>query len=134
MDKALAFKFFNLAGVAAPNTSAFQLRVIDDQEQANVVVDDQRPPPVAAQGQQAFGLLPPGCCAAALGTVLDHPGTTIDDLPGDIDRVTLNKRRVDNRIQPVNDTAPSHPGLIPPCGSSTSGPVAPVRDRDDAHA
>ena len=29
MDEALAFKFFNLAGVPAPNVSAFQLRVVD---------------------------------------------------------------------------------------------------------
>ena len=35
MDEALAFKFFNLAGVAAPRTSAFQLRVIDDAVEAD---------------------------------------------------------------------------------------------------
>ena len=35
MDEALAFKFFNLAGVAAPRVSAFQLRVIDDSVEAD---------------------------------------------------------------------------------------------------
>jgi hypothetical protein len=35
MDEALAFKFFNLAGVAAPNISAFQLRIIDNQLEAD---------------------------------------------------------------------------------------------------
>ncbi|MCA9213377.1 MAG: CotH kinase family protein, partial [Planctomycetales bacterium] len=35
MDEALAFKFFNLAGVSAPNISAFQLRVVDDAVEAD---------------------------------------------------------------------------------------------------
>ena len=35
MDEALAFKFFNLAGVAAPHISPFQLRVIDAPTEAD---------------------------------------------------------------------------------------------------
>ena len=34
MDEALAFRLFNMAGVAAPHASPFQLRVIDSQEEA----------------------------------------------------------------------------------------------------
>ncbi len=35
MDEALAFRLFNLVGVAAPNVSPMQLRVIDSREEAN---------------------------------------------------------------------------------------------------
>ena len=35
LDEALAFRLFNMVGVAAPNISPFQLRVIDSQEEAS---------------------------------------------------------------------------------------------------
>ena len=37
MDEALAFRLFNMVGVAAPNLSPFQLRVIDSQEEASSI-------------------------------------------------------------------------------------------------
>ncbi|MEZ6117066.1 MAG: hypothetical protein R3C28_10910 [Pirellulaceae bacterium] len=39
MDEAIAFRLFNMAGVAAPNISPFQLRVIDDATESSA--DDQ---------------------------------------------------------------------------------------------